>query len=163
MHTPRPCSAKATAPAVDATSAAPALATPASPTAGTPGPGPGPGRSGPTGRRGAIAAVVVTALVAGAAACSDPVAEGDAPTYAGRDAGKGDLPSVHLDPMFPKITFRRPVFVTHAGDGTNRLFVVEQAGRIRVVENDNTATSAGVLALAWAVAEKLLVPMLITT
>jgi glucose/arabinose dehydrogenase len=28
-----------------------------------------------------------------------------------------------------------PVFVTHAGDGSNRLFVVEQAGRIRIVQN----------------------------
>jgi len=28
-----------------------------------------------------------------------------------------------------------PVFVTHAGDGSNRLFVVEQAGRIRIFQN----------------------------
>jgi len=28
-----------------------------------------------------------------------------------------------------------PVFVTHAGDGSNRLFIVEQAGRIRVFQN----------------------------
>ncbi|MBI4761640.1 MAG: PQQ-dependent sugar dehydrogenase, partial [Chloroflexi bacterium] len=28
-----------------------------------------------------------------------------------------------------------PVFVTHAGDGSGRLFIVEQAGRIRVVKN----------------------------
>jgi glucose/arabinose dehydrogenase len=29
----------------------------------------------------------------------------------------------------------RPVFVGHAGDGSGRLFVLEQAGRIRIVEN----------------------------
>jgi len=28
-----------------------------------------------------------------------------------------------------------PVFVTHAGDGSNRLFIVEQAGRIRIFQN----------------------------
>lgn len=31
--------------------------------------------------------------------------------------------------------FERPTFVTNAGDGRNRLFVVEKAGRIRIVEN----------------------------
>lgn len=29
----------------------------------------------------------------------------------------------------------QPVFVTHAGDGSNRLFIVEQAGRIRIFQN----------------------------
>jgi glucose/arabinose dehydrogenase len=28
-----------------------------------------------------------------------------------------------------------PVFVTHAGDGSNRLFILEQAGRIRIFQN----------------------------
>ena len=31
--------------------------------------------------------------------------------------------------------FTQPVFVTHAGDGSNRLFVVEQRGQIRVIED----------------------------
>ncbi len=31
----------------------------------------------------------------------------------------------------------RPVFLTHAGDGSGRLFVVERAGRIRIVEDGN--------------------------
>jgi glucose/arabinose dehydrogenase len=31
--------------------------------------------------------------------------------------------------------FSQPVHITHAGDGTGRLFVVERAGRIRIVEN----------------------------
>ena len=30
--------------------------------------------------------------------------------------------------------FDRPLFVTHAGDGSGRLFVVEQAGIIRIIE-----------------------------
>jgi glucose/arabinose dehydrogenase len=32
--------------------------------------------------------------------------------------------------------FSRPVFVTHAGDGSGRLFVVEQTGKIKVVKGD---------------------------
>src|SRR6266850_2911320 len=28
-----------------------------------------------------------------------------------------------------------PLFVTNAGDGSNRLFIVEQAGRIRIFQN----------------------------
>ncbi len=31
--------------------------------------------------------------------------------------------------------FTRPVFVTHAGDGSGRLFVVEQGGLIRIIQN----------------------------
>lgn len=44
---------------------------------------------------------------------------------------------------WPQITLRRlapafdhPSFVTHAGDGSGRLFVVEQAGRIWILENE---------------------------
>ena len=32
---------------------------------------------------------------------------------------------------------RFPVYITHANDGSNRLFVVEKIGRIRVIENGN--------------------------
>src|SRR6185436_18490732 len=30
-----------------------------------------------------------------------------------------------------------PVFVTHAGDGSDSLYIVEQAGRIRIFQNDS--------------------------
>jgi glucose/arabinose dehydrogenase len=36
--------------------------------------------------------------------------------------------------------FETPVYVTHAGDGSNRLFVVEQPGRIRIVKDNQTVT-----------------------
>lgn len=42
---------------------------------------------------------------------------------------------------FPNLTFTQPVFLTHAGDGTNRIFVVQQNGLIRVFPNDSTVTS----------------------
>lgn len=45
---------------------------------------------------------------------------------------------------FPKLEFERPTEITHAGDGTNRLFVVEQAGVIRVLENRKDAPEAKV-------------------
>jgi glucose/arabinose dehydrogenase len=40
---------------------------------------------------------------------------------------------LRLDPVASGLD--RPVFVTHAGDGSGRLFVVEQAGVIRILEN----------------------------
>ena len=48
-------------------------------------------------------------------------------------AGDAELPRFRLDKMVEGLAL--PVQVTHAGDGTERLFVVEQEGRIRVVRN----------------------------
>ncbi len=45
----------------------------------------------------------------------------------------GGLPSISLVSTFTG--FSSPVSITHAGDGSNRLFVVEQNGRIRVIRN----------------------------
>lgn len=43
---------------------------------------------------------------------------------------------------FPNLTFVDPVGIHHSGDGTNRIFVVEQEGRIKVFNNDsNTSLS----------------------
>ncbi len=43
---------------------------------------------------------------------------------------------------FPNLTFSSPVFFTHAGDGTNKNYVVERTGLIRVFQNDSNTTSA---------------------
>ena len=43
---------------------------------------------------------------------------------------------------FPNLTFVDPVGIHHAGDGSNRLFIVEQQGRIKVFNNDSNATNA---------------------
>lgn len=51
--------------------------------------------------------------------------------------------SLMAEGAFPRLRFTNPLFITHAGDGSNRLFVVEQAGRIRVFPNDPSAASAG--------------------
>ncbi|GAB3545604.1 PQQ-dependent sugar dehydrogenase [Spirosoma fluminis] len=44
---------------------------------------------------------------------------------------------------YPKLSFQSPVEYTYANDGTNRVFVVEQAGRIRVFDNAEGTASAG--------------------
>ena len=49
-----------------------------------------------------------------------------------------------VEPAFPNLKFERPVDLTHAGDGSNRLFVVEQDGRVMVFPNDPEAESAKV-------------------
>lgn len=51
---------------------------------------------------------------------------------------------VSLDRTFPNLSFSSPVDLQNAGDGTNRLFVVEQAGRIRVFPNNPAVTSSSV-------------------
>ena len=43
---------------------------------------------------------------------------------------------------FPNLTFVDPVGIHHAGDGSNRLFVVEQEGRIKVFNNHNNVTNS---------------------
>jgi uncharacterized repeat protein (TIGR03806 family) len=45
---------------------------------------------------------------------------------------------------FPNLFFSSPVYLTHAGDGSDRLFVVEQGGRIYQFENRADVTSANV-------------------
>jgi len=45
------------------------------------------------------------------------------------------LSSYSVDLAFPKLVFNQPVGIVTPSDGTNRLFVIEQAGVIRVFEN----------------------------
>lgn len=48
---------------------------------------------------------------------------------------------IELQQAFPALSFTRPVDLQHPGDGTNRLFVVEQRGVISVFENDPASAS----------------------
>ena len=43
---------------------------------------------------------------------------------------------VQLKKTFTNLRIRRPIVITHAGDGTNRLFLAEQQGVIHVIPND---------------------------
>ncbi|NNF04127.1 MAG: glucose sorbosone dehydrogenase [Rhodothermales bacterium] len=50
--------------------------------------------------------------------------------------------TVHLNPAFPQLAFQDPVALTHAGDGSGMLFVVEQGGTIRSFVNSEQAADA---------------------
>ena len=43
---------------------------------------------------------------------------------------------------FPNLSFEYPTEIMNANDGTNRLFILEQAGRIKVFQNDPSTTVA---------------------
>ncbi len=49
--------------------------------------------------------------------------------------------SLMLEKAFPNLTFDQPVYITHAGDGSNRAFVVEKTGVVHVLPNTPEATS----------------------
>ncbi len=44
------------------------------------------------------------------------------------------LPALDLERVFPALTFERPVLLTHAGDGSNRVYVVEQHGVVHRID-----------------------------
>jgi len=46
-----------------------------------------------------------------------------------------------LENAFPNLTFIDPLDLQNSGDGTNRIFVVERAGRIKVFPNSSSVTS----------------------
>ena len=53
----------------------------------------------------------------------------------GDDQAAPPLPNVQLQRVFPRLTFVQPVLVLAPPDGTDRLFVLEQPGRIKVFPN----------------------------
>ena len=56
-----------------------------------------------------------------------------------------DIPlAVSTERAFPNLEFNRPIVVTHAGDATNRVFVAEQEGIIKVFKNDQEIEEATV-------------------
>jgi len=56
-------------------------------------------------------------------------------------SGQTQSPYV-VDFAFPKLIFNQPVGIVNSGDGTNRLFVIEQSGIIRVFENIQTVEAS---------------------
>lgn len=51
---------------------------------------------------------------------------------------------IEIEPAFPNLTFEQPVDIQHPGDGSNRLFVLSQPGKIYVFENNSNTSSAKV-------------------
>ncbi|WP_460635786.1 PQQ-dependent sugar dehydrogenase [Larkinella harenae] len=86
-----------------------------------------------------LAATVGFAFLVSIACQSGGASEGDSDTT---NPAPTAPTAMRLENAFPNLTFKNPVELTHAGDGTNRLFVIEQEGRIRVFENNAAAQSA---------------------
>ena len=47
-----------------------------------------------------------------------------------------------VENAFPNISFIDPVGIYHSGDGSDRLFILEQQGRIKVFENNPDVQNA---------------------
>ncbi|MCX7834349.1 MAG: PQQ-dependent sugar dehydrogenase [Ignavibacteria bacterium] len=53
-------------------------------------------------------------------------------------------PNIQLVDAFPNLTFAKPVHLTYSPDGTNRIFIVEQNGIIKVIPNDSNVNNSQV-------------------
>ncbi len=78
--------------------------------------------------------------------CVSPVTAQESPSPAPSAAtAPAEKPTgIGLEKAFELLRFERPVFLTHAGDDSNRVFVVEQKGIIRVFQNEEDPTSCSV-------------------
>ena len=47
----------------------------------------------------------------------------------------------NLEVAFPNLSFSNALYLTHAGDGSDRIFVVERSGRIKVFENSQSVST----------------------
>jgi len=51
-------------------------------------------------------------------------------------------PNIQLTQAYPNLTFTSPLYLTYSNDGTNRIFVIQQNGIIKVFPNDSNVTAA---------------------
>jgi glucose/arabinose dehydrogenase len=65
------------------------------------------------------------------------------PLAARAQVDESPLTGVQLARAFPQLKPRRPVAITHAGDGSNRLFILSEHGQVLVIPNDQGATELG--------------------
>jgi glucose/arabinose dehydrogenase len=63
------------------------------------------------------------------------------------------VPATDFEIAFPGVKFTRPVAIAHPGDGTDRIFVLEQPGRVVWIENKPDVASTTV---ALDISEKVL-------
>jgi hypothetical protein len=84
------------------------------------------------GRKAFYLVVCFSLLLATTAADFTSLPGGEGPY---KPAAPVQWPSLTLEPVdLPGLV--SPVYLTHAGDGSGRMFIVERAGRIRLVKND---------------------------
>lgn len=65
-------------------------------------------------------------------------------TIARADTAPAVAPA-RVEVVFPNLFFANPLYITHPRDGTDRLFVVEQGGRIKCFDNRNDIAPAEVI------------------
>ena len=65
-----------------------------------------------------------------------------APAAVASSTAQVGLKALAVEPAFPALAFLRPLHLTFPPDGTDRLFVTLQAGRIMVFENDEEVSTA---------------------
>ncbi|HPG39950.1 MAG TPA: PQQ-dependent sugar dehydrogenase [bacterium] len=53
----------------------------------------------------------------------------------------GNYSNIELEQIFKSIALDDPILVTHAGDRSDRIFIVEKKGRIKIVEHNYTTTT----------------------
>jgi glucose/arabinose dehydrogenase len=99
------------------------------------------GSTGGTSANDAAAAVPVNAAVAVAPAAVAAAVPVDAVAAAAVTPAAYAVGHLAISLTRRPGTFSAPVLVTNAGDGTDRLFVVEQAGRIKIIDG-STAVAA---------------------
>lgn len=75
-----------------------------------------------------VSILITFGLTAAAISCGDKTGEADPITV---DSSE----TLTITDAFPALTFSSPVEMMHAGDGSNRLFVVEQRGLVKVFRN----------------------------
>ena len=75
--------------------------------------------------------------------CSGNAAQPSAPDQPNAEEQK-NLPAFELVEAYPQLTFKQPLEYVHAGDGSNRAFVVEKGGKIYVFDNDPQVTTANI-------------------
>lgn len=81
--------------------------------------------------------LLLAALPFALASCGDSVGPDDEPPPV-----EFDPDAYGLEEAFPQLSFVQPLYITDAGDGSGRLFVVEKRGVIRVFPNDPSASSS---------------------
>lgn len=54
------------------------------------------------------------------------------------------LPAIELKVAYPQLTFARPLWLEEAPDGSKRIFVIEQAGKILILPSDRNGTETNV-------------------
>src|SRR5262245_42576317 len=96
------------------------------------------GRGYPAVNRSEVDMRLTVALVSLAAAAAAQVSQHKFPV-------QGPQPgTMSVVRAFPSLSFTRPLYLTAAPDQSNRIFVVEQGGRILVFPNNDTVTTTKV-------------------